>query len=125
MARRLVKFVLTGIPVLLFVPRCTAAKELPPSQSKGTSAETTPVTFNKDVAPIIFSNCVTCHRPGEVAPFSLLDYQNVRKHAKEIAELTESRAMPPWKPEAGFGEFMGVRQLTDPQIPVLQQWFKQ
>lgn len=83
-----------------------------------------PVTFTRDVAPIIFSNCVSCHRPGEVAPFSLLDYRSVRHHAKEIADLTHSRTMPPWKPEQGFGDFAGVRRLTGQQIGVIQQWIR-
>lgn len=82
------------------------------------------VTFNKDIAPIVFQNCVTCHRPGEVAPFSLLTYPDVRRHAKELAELTRSRTMPPWKPGDGFGEFANVRRLTPEQIGLIQQWVK-
>ncbi|HEY8748663.1 MAG TPA: hypothetical protein VIM11_11860 [Tepidisphaeraceae bacterium] len=115
-----------ALALLVFPSLCLAGKELPP-QSTGSSADSalSPVTFNKDVAPIIFNNCASCHRPGEVAPFSLLDYANVRKHAKEIAELTESHAMPPWKPEPGYGDFMGVRRLSDQQINVIQQWVKQ
>jgi hypothetical protein len=110
--------------LLLAAAWCTAGNELPPSQGAASSA-VSPVTFNRDVAPILYANCVGCHRPGEVAPFSLLDYKDARKHAKEIGELTESRAMPPWKPEMGYGDFMGVRRLGDRQISVIQQWVKQ
>ena len=79
-------------------------------------------TFNKDVAPIIFNNCSSCHRPGEVAPFSLMSFADVRKHSKEIADLTESRQMPPWKAEHGYGHFIGERRLSDEQIATIQAW---
>jgi mono/diheme cytochrome c family protein len=96
---------------------------LPPGQPDA-SAATLSVTFTKDIAPVVFNNCVNCHRPGEVAPFSLLDYASVKKHAKEIGDLTLSHQMPPWKPEANFGEFQGVRRLSDPQIDLIQRWIK-
>jgi mono/diheme cytochrome c family protein len=53
------------------------------------------VTFNKDIAPIVFANCASCHRPGEVAPFSLLTYADAVKHADTIARQTRERHMPP------------------------------
>ena len=59
-------------------------------------------TFNADIAPILYQNCATCHRPGEVAPFSLLTYQDAVKRAKQIATVTESRFMPPWKAQPGM-----------------------
>lgn len=80
------------------------------------------VTFNKDIAPIIFSNCSGCHRQGEVAPFPLLTYADVRRHSKEIAELTHNRQMPPWKPEEGYGDFVGARRISPQQIDLIQQW---
>jgi hypothetical protein len=55
-----------------------------------------PVTFSESIAPIVYDNCVTCHRPGEAAPFSLISYEDVSKRAKMIATVTESRYMPPW-----------------------------
>ena len=82
--------------------------------------------FNaSDIAPILFNNCVSCHRPGEVAPFSLLDYKSARKHAKEIGDQTATRSMPPWKPEPGFGDFIGVRRLNDAQISLIHEWVRQ
>ncbi len=83
------------------------------------------VTFTKDVAPILYQNCVSCHRPGEVAPFSLLDYKSVKKHAEDVGTVTESRYMPPWKAEPGHGDFMNERRLTDAQIQLIQAWVKQ
>jgi len=79
-------------------------------------------TFNQDIAPIVYQNCATCHRPGEVAPFSLLTYQDVAKRARLIAQVTEKRYMPPWKPEPGYGEFEHERRLTDQQIALFRDW---
>jgi hypothetical protein len=79
-------------------------------------------TFNKDIAPILYENCATCHRPGEVAPFSLLTYQVAAKRASLVATVTKKRYMPPWKPEPGYGNFDHVRALTDDQIARIQEW---
>jgi len=80
------------------------------------------VTFNKDIAPVIFNNCASCHRPGESGPFSLLTYRDVRKHAAQIAAVTRIRFMPPWLPEPGYGDFVGARRLTQNEISLIQQW---
>jgi hypothetical protein len=80
------------------------------------------VTFNKDVAPILFRQCAGCHRPGEVAPFPLLDYRDASKRSGLIAELTSNRKMPPWKPETGAGQFADERRLTDEDIGVIRRW---
>ena len=61
---------------------------------------------------MVFKNCAACHRPGEVAPFSLLTYHDVKKRAKQIAEVTATRQMPPWKAVPGHGEFRGERRLA-------------
>lgn len=82
------------------------------------------VTFNKHVAGIIFDNCVKCHRPGEVAPFSLTSYEDVAKRAELIAEVVGRHAMPPWKPVSGLREFSNGRRLTDTEIAVIQKWAK-
>lgn len=79
-------------------------------------------TFNKNIAPIVFSHCSTCHRPGQVAPFPLLNYDDVKKHSHQIADVTSSRSMPPWLPEPGHGEFLGARLLSSLEIDELQEW---
>src|ERR1043165_940784 len=79
-------------------------------------------TFNKDIAPIVYENCANCHRPGEVAPFSLLTYADASKRAKLIATVTERRYMPPWKAEPGYGHFANERRLTDEQIATIKMW---
>ena len=63
------------------------------------------VTFSADVAPIIQSRCVPCHRPGGDAPFSLASLDDVRRRASTIVAVTKSRYMPPWKPAPGDGDF--------------------
>ena len=80
------------------------------------------VTFTEHVAPIVYARCAPCHRPDQVAPFSLLNEGDLRDHAEQIAEVTASRFMPPWKPVRGHGEFVGDRSLTDAQIAIFRAW---
>lgn len=80
------------------------------------------LTFSKDIAPIMFNQCATCHRAGQAAPFSLLTYSDLQKRARQIAEVTTSRYMPPWMPAPGYVEFAGERRLTTDQIGIIQQW---
>ncbi len=87
-----------------------------------TPAAATVPTFNHDIAPILYQNCAVCHRPGEVAPFSLLTYQDAAKRASLIATVTASRYMPPWKAAPGHGKFKDERRLTDAQIALIRAW---
>ena len=82
------------------------------------------VTFADTIAPIVYANCVTCHRPGEVAPFSLMSYEDVAKRGALIAKVTASKYMPPWHAAAGHGEFVGERRLSDAQIAAFAAWVK-
>jgi mono/diheme cytochrome c family protein/WD40 repeat protein len=83
------------------------------------------VTFAETIAPIVYANCVTCHRPGEAAPFPLISYEDVAKRGALIVKVTESRYMPPWHAEPGYGEFVGERRLTDAQIAAIGAWVKE
>ncbi len=80
------------------------------------------LTFNKDVAPIVWTRCAPCHRPGAIGPFSLLTYDDLKRRTAQIALVTSRRIMPPWKPEAGKGEFQNERRLTEPELQSIQQW---
>ena len=80
------------------------------------------VRFEKDVAPIIESRCLSCHRPGGDAPFSLATLDDVRRRAATIAAVTKSRYMPPWKPAPGSGEFRGSRRMTSQEIATIDRW---
>src|SRR5262245_53627756 len=80
------------------------------------------VTFNRDVAPIFFKQCVECHRPGESAPFSALSYKDVRPWAKSIKEKVADRTMPPWHADPHYGDFKNNRSLTRDEINTIVAW---
>ena len=83
------------------------------------------VTFYRQISPIIYYNCTPCHRPGESGPFSLLTYEDVKKHASQIVAVTKKRYMPPWLPEPGYGDFVEERRLSEGQIQLIEDWVKQ
>src|SRR5271165_1150777 len=86
------------------------------------SAADPPPTFARDIAPIVYQNCTPCHRPGQHAPFSLLTYEDVKKHAAQIAAVTRRGFMPPWLPERGYGDFADQRRLTAREIDTIARW---
>jgi tetratricopeptide (TPR) repeat protein len=91
-------------------------------RERGGEPDVGAVTFTRDVAPILFRNCLPCHRDGEVAPFALRTYDEARKRAKQIAEVTARRYMPPWLPAAEPVAFQDARRLTDREIATLGRW---
>jgi Flp pilus assembly protein TadD/mono/diheme cytochrome c family protein len=131
---------LAAVVAVLVVPlaavscrQASAPREAPPSTA-------TAPTFNKDIAPILYANCSTCHRPIDSgassddpvcfagAPFSLLQYKDARTHAQEIVRATKNRVMPPWLPEKSsnqIGAFASPRRLTDAQIELIDRWAQQ
>jgi hypothetical protein len=80
------------------------------------------VDFNHDIAPILFARCAGCHRPGEVAPFSLLTYHDAAAKTRTIAAVVSKGLMPPWKPVHGYGEFAGERRLTKRESDLIVKW---
>jgi len=84
-----------------------------------------PVTFSENVAPIIFNRCTGCHRPGEAAPFALVNYRDAQKHGKLIAAVTASRVMPPWQAEPASYGYKDSRRLGDDELGTIQAWVKQ
>jgi len=99
------------------------ASNLPPAPVAASSGEK--VTFNHDIAPIVFRNCAPCHRPGEAGPFPLLTYDDVKKHGRQIVAVTQTRYMPPWPPDPQPLEFYGQRRLTHEQITLIRRWVDQ
>lgn len=87
-------------------------------------ADDTEITYARQIAPILQANCAECHRPGEVAPFSLLTHEDAAKRSEWIRDITASKLMPPWKAEEGHGHFVGSRRLSDRQIQQLAAWHK-
>ncbi len=83
---------------------------------------TATVTFNKDVLPILQKHCQECHRPGEIAPFSLLSYTEARPWAKAIKNAVVTEKMPPWFADAGVGHFANDRRLSPAEVKTLTAW---
>jgi mono/diheme cytochrome c family protein len=79
-------------------------------------------TFSKDVAPIFFANCTACHRPGDIAPMSLLTYKDARPWAKSIATKVADGTMPPWHADPKYGAFVGARRLSDANRQTIAKW---
>ncbi len=98
-------------------PACGVA----PERTTAASPRLNP-TFADDIAPLLHRNCSVCHHPGGSGPFPLLTYEDARKRASQIAEVTRSRFMPPWLPEPGYGRFRGERRLTEEQIASISAW---
>jgi hypothetical protein len=88
----------------------------------GTAAFAAPVTFNKDVLPLLQKNCQSCHRPGEVAPMSLMTYGDARPWAKALKTAVVARKMPPWFADANVGHFANDRRLSDADVNTLVAW---
>jgi tetratricopeptide (TPR) repeat protein/mono/diheme cytochrome c family protein len=135
---------LAALAVVAVVAACSRTSE------QTEQAAPRAVTFNRHIAPILFDNCASCHRPVEDAaaawsgpdtpkpsakagssedplcvagaPFSVLDYGAVRRYARAISSAVQRRAMPPWLPEPGHGEFAGERRLRDDQIALIAKW---
>jgi hypothetical protein len=80
------------------------------------------VTFNKDVASILYKNCAECHKPNDIAPMSLISYKEVRPWARSIKEKVLTREMPPWSPDPKYGEFSNDHRLSDKDISTIVAW---
>src|SRR3954467_13781010 len=122
---RAMKFMTRSASYSLFATTLTIVLGASTAPAGNVSSIPANVTFTENVAPILFQNCARCHRPGEVAPFSLLNFQDAKKHARQIADVTESRFMPPWHAGHGYVEFSNERRITDEQIALLGAWVQQ
>ena len=100
---------------------CVGVMALLAGVSAAEPAEGVP-TFTKDVAPILFESCVSCHRDGEVAPMSLTTYAETRPWSRAIKDKVATREMPPWHADPRFGEFRNARGLTQEQIDTVVAW---
>jgi hypothetical protein len=92
--------------------------------SKAADPTTRPVTFSKDVAPILQEKCQQCHQPNSIAPMSLITYEDARPWAKSMKQRVITRQMPPWHidPSVGVHEFKNDMSLTDAQIDTIVRW---
>jgi len=87
-----------------------------------TSAADAPVTFTKDVLPILQKNCQSCHRPGQIAPMSLVTFRDARPWARAMKTKVESRQMPPWFADPAHGQFANDRSLAPREIETIARW---
>ncbi len=113
---RLVLFVFCGCLCLAFAG---------PSRTRANHAKAAPAlspTFSKEVAPIFYRNCVSCHRPGEIAPMSLQSFGEIRPWAKSIREKVVKREMPPWHADPHFGEWSNDRRMSQQDIDTIIAW---
>lgn len=101
---------------VLFIVSCGRNEE------KNTNTD---ITFSKDIAPIIYKNCATCHRPGEAGSFPLLTYQDVASRSKLIKFVTQNRFMPPWPADASYSHFVNENVLSKEEIRQIAQWVDQ
>src|SRR5215471_8147429 len=100
---------------LLFAEGLTQHAKADPQQAG-------PVTFARDIAPIVFRSCSSCHHAGEAGPFPLLTYGDVKSHARQIADVTAKRLMPPWLPSADGLPFEEDSHLAEQEIALFQKW---
>jgi hypothetical protein len=107
---------------VVFVAALIVATAVTSSTLTTAAEETKPVTFYKDVLPILQKNCQTCHRPGEIAPMSFLTYKDTRPWAKAIKQAVVSRQMPPWFADPNYGHFSNDRTLSGATIKTLAAW---
>ncbi len=91
----------------------------------GPPAKKTPlgkITYSEHIAPLFYQKCVSCHRPGEAAPFSLIDYAGAKRRSKTIQRVVTDRYMPPWQPVPGHGKFRGSLRLKHSEVDLIQSW---
>lgn len=106
--------VLLGIALLLI---STSGRKVSSQQRE--------ITFSRDVAPIFFEHCATCHLPDDIAPFSVLDYEDVAPFKEAIRQKVEAREMPPWHADPHYGDFANVARLSQSEIDTIVKWVVQ
>jgi Domain of unknown function (DUF3471)/Copper type II ascorbate-dependent monooxygenase, C-terminal domain len=105
-----------GTFICVIASFCSFLPFLPPPRN---------VSFSKDVAPILFKSCANCHRPDDIAPFSVLSYKDVRPWAKSIREKVINREMPPWSADSRYGDFSNNPSLSQSEIDTIVAWVDQ
>src|SRR5688500_11439061 len=113
MTQRIASFVL----VLSSAVAITAAPQRPSSAPPAGGP-----TFSRDIAPIFHARCATCHRPGEVAPMSLITFRDARPWAAAIRDKVRTRAMPPWHADRQHGRFRNDLSLSEREIDTIVRW---
>ena len=105
-----------GLPACILLLALVAVPRHPVQASEA------PVTFGRQIAPILYANCTSCHHAGGSGPFALTTYADAKRWGGLMEQVTASRYMPPWLPEPGHGDFAGNRRLPDASIALIRQW---
>lgn len=100
----------------------TVASLLARGQSPATTESAQPITYNRDIAPLLYEHCTSCHRPGQGAPMSLLTYDQVRPWARAIRNQVAQRSMPPWFADRRVEHFANDPSLSDEEIDRITRW---
>jgi uncharacterized protein (TIGR03437 family) len=106
----------------MFIRACSTALVIAAAAALSVAAQTATPTFNKEVVRIFQANCQSCHHPGDIGPFSMMDYAGTRPWARSIKEQVLLRQMPPWKPSQGADVFKGARVLSQADIDTITAW---
>jgi Flp pilus assembly protein TadD len=112
----------TSVFSLIFIVTALFAAARSPETAKLPTQAGAPVTFTRDIAPIVFRSCAPCHHSGEAGPFPLLTYGDVKSHARQIADVTRKRLMPPWLPSTEGLPFEEDAHLSEHDIALFQKW---
>jgi hypothetical protein len=107
---------------ILTVAVTAAAITIPVAAIPGQSPGQLEITYSRDVAPILFEHCIFCHRPGEVAPFSMLTFATTRPWARSLKQQVLMHRMPPWFLDSQYGDFQNARQLSEKDLQTLVAW---
>src|ERR1041385_9254202 len=86
------------------------------------SAQRRDVTFDRDVAPILYKHCAACHQPEDIAPFSVLEYKDVLPWKQTIRQKVAAREMPPWHADPRYGDFANAARLNQQEIDTITSW---
>jgi hypothetical protein len=113
------RFAATAIVIVALGSLGIVAEQAPQGTASPGSAGP---TYTRDVAPVLFKNCTTCHRPGEAAPMSLLTYAETRPWARAIRDNVVNATMPPWHADVPHGRFVNDRRLTDQEKDIISKW---
>ena len=120
MTKSMSKSLVTGAALLFFSMTVSAGPAA--AQGNAAAAKPAPVTYTKDVAPILYQHCTTCHRPGEIAPMSLLSYEETRPWARSIKDNVVKGIMPPWHADPAHGVWANDRRLSATEKDVIARW---
>jgi hypothetical protein len=112
-------------PILVLLVATLATLIVVTSGANSGTLDRKEVTFSKDVAPIFYQHCAECHRPNDMAPFSVLTYKDVLPWVESIREKVAAREMPPWHADSRYGEFLNDRRLSTAEIEKITTWVGQ